>query len=77
MAFTQEGQEKKKSAKERAYERIDLNYEMNVLEAMLGDLKVMYEQFFMGIVDRQPESPTSRCRCRLESWSMHPLKTLP
>ena len=48
------------TAQARAFERIDLNLELKKLENQLSELKTLYEQHFMGIVDRPPSAQHKR-----------------
>jgi hypothetical protein len=45
----------KKTITERAFERIDLAYELGLLESMLEELRVNYEQYFLGVSAYEPE----------------------
>jgi hypothetical protein len=46
--------QEKKNITERAFERVDLQYEFGVLESMLEELRVNYEQYFLGVSAYEP-----------------------
>jgi Arc/MetJ family transcription regulator len=45
----------KKSAAERAFEKMDLRAELDALERRLFELKIQYEQYFSGILPLAPD----------------------
>jgi hypothetical protein len=49
------GAKRRKSLEERAFERIELRKELKRLEVMIEELKIDYEQFFLGITPFQPD----------------------
>lgn len=46
---------KKKPLPERAFEKLNLVRELKVLEVMLEELKIQYEQFFLGLLPHAPD----------------------
>jgi hypothetical protein len=46
---------KRKSLHERAFEKVDTKKDLRRLEDLLQDLKVEYEQYFLGLTPFQPE----------------------
>ena len=49
------GKKKQFTAKERAFEKININQELDLLESMLAELRVQYEQYFLGVREREPQ----------------------
>ncbi|MCB0339200.1 MAG: hypothetical protein KDD53_06335 [Bdellovibrionales bacterium] len=66
---------KKKSAKERAFERLDLESELKLLEALIADLKVQYEQYFLGIRELAPEKLHRETKLQIKKLIKAPFKS--
>ena len=65
---------KRKSLAERAFEKIDPRKELKRLEQMLQDLKLEYEQFFLGLTPFQPEKLHREVRRQIRRIRKSPFK---
>ena len=53
----------------------DLNIELDKLDAMLSDLKVLYEQYFLGIITLQPDKEHTRVKLFIRKLRKSPFKS--
>ena len=53
----------------------DLNIELDKLDAMISDLKVLYEQYFLGIVTLQPDKEHHRVKLFIRKLRKSPFKS--
>ena len=76
----EQGSKKKKSSKkelnlqDRALSKIDLRLELRRLEEMLNDLKVDYEQYFMGITLYSPDKLHKEVKRQIRHLRKAPFK---
>lgn len=64
----------KKSLHERAFERIDLRQELAELEAMIEELRIEYEQYFIGIRLYAPDQEHRRVKLKMKRLRQAPFK---
>jgi hypothetical protein len=66
--------QEKKTITERAFERIDLGYELSLLESMIEELKVNYEQYFLGVSNYEPDKLHNALKRQLRKLHKAPFK---
>lgn len=66
--------EKRKSARERAVERIDVRAELALFEAAIEKLKTEYEQYFIGILPFPPNKLHKQADQQLRNLMKAPFK---
>ncbi|RMG44652.1 MAG: hypothetical protein D6719_01500 [Candidatus Dadabacteria bacterium] len=64
----------KKDLRERAFEKLDLRAELDLLERMIAELKVDYEQYFLGIVPFSPDKQHSAVKRKIRELVNAPFK---
>ncbi len=81
----QKNSKKQLNAKERAFEKIDVKLELKRLEEMITQLKVEYEQFFIGLTAMTPDGLYREVKLQMRKirkspfkkpWARYKLRTL-
>lgn len=62
------------TARERAFQKIDLRAELERLEHMIADLKVQYEQYFSGLMPLAPDKLHNDVKRKIRELLKAPLK---
>lgn len=66
--------EEKKTLHERAFEKIDVNYEIHVLDEMIKELRIEYEQYFLGLFPYQPTKLHNQLKAQIRKLHKAPFK---
>ena len=65
----------KPALNERAFEKLDLRNELDQLEASLNSLKIIYEQYFSGILTQAPEKQHQELKATIRKLKKAPFKS--
>lgn len=65
---------KKKTLKERAFERINISKELKKLQGMIEELRLDYEQYFLGITPFRPDKLHGEVKRLIRKIRMAPFK---
>jgi len=63
------------NASERANERLDLRAELDKLDAKLSELRILFEQYFSGVVNLPPDHVHKDIKRRLRTLMKAPFKS--
>ena len=66
--------ERKKTLEERAYQRINLKKELARLEELIAELRLDYEQFFLGLYPYQPDKLYKKVKRHIRMLHKAPFK---
>ena len=69
-----ESQEQKKDLKDRAFERLDVRMELAKLDAMIDELKVVFEQYFLGLTPYAPDKLHNQVKRQIRTLRRAPFK---
>lgn len=64
----------KESAPNPARERLDLRAELDHLDSMLSELRVLFEQYFSGLIPLAPEKPHAEVKRKIRQLRKAPFK---
>lgn len=70
----QQKKNQKRSAEERAFEKIDIVHELKVLAHMIKELKIDYEQFFLGLMPHEPTKLHKELKKQIRKLRKAPFK---
>jgi len=62
------------TAKERAFEKLDLRAELDKLESLISELKVQYEQYFTGLLPLSPDKMHNDVKRKIRQLLKAPFK---
>jgi len=62
------------SAKEKANHKLDLRAELERLEAMIKELKILYEQYFTGLIPLSPDKAHAEVKRKIRELLQAPFK---
>jgi hypothetical protein len=57
------------------FERLDLRAELERLDSMISELKVLYEQYFSGLMPLAPEKPHAEVKAKIRQIRKAPFKS--